>query len=173
MPRSATGANMSEIVRAAISSIPTGRCESAVSIYPHPDLAAEYPAALGATDDPARLNWFGMLTMSSPMVSILGVNDGMTLTQNALAPEGRSKFPIPMYPQPMIRFFFHHYPSTVRTRRPMIRFAGNAAGAGYLPPDADRYARERRARGPRPCRQSNVTGPWPTPDLSPTTEPLP
>ena len=42
--------------------------------------------------------------------SILGVSDGMRLTQDALAAEGRSEYLIPMYLWLMSWFFIYCYP---------------------------------------------------------------
>lgn len=118
-------ANVSEIVRGAISSIPTGQWESAESL------------AFSRTQTmwriilpqcvkrmiPPWMNWYCILTMSTPLISILGVNDGMTLTQNALAAEGRSEFLIPMYLWLMAWFFAYSYPIASLTRRLERRFA--------------------------------------------------
>ncbi len=118
-------ANVSEIVRGAISSIPTGQWESAESL------------AFSRTQTmwriilpqcvkrmiPPWMNWYCILTMSTPLISILGVNDGMTLTQNALAAEGRSEFLIPMYLWLMAWFFAYSYPIASMTRVLERRFA--------------------------------------------------
>ncbi len=118
-------ANVSEIVRGAISSIETGQWESAESL------------AFSRTQTmwriilpqcvkrmiPPWMNWYCILTMSTPLISILGVNDGMTLTQNALAAEGRSEFLIPMYLWLMTWFFAYSYPIASLTRRLERRFA--------------------------------------------------
>ncbi|VAW15982.1 ABC transporter, permease protein (cluster 3, basic aa/glutamine/opines) [hydrothermal vent metagenome] len=118
-------ANVSEIVRGAITSIPTGQWESAESL------------AFSRTQTlwriilpqcvkrmiPPWMNWYCILTMSTPLISILGVNDGMTLTQNALAAEGRSEFLIPMYLWLMSWFFIYSYPIASLTRRLERRFA--------------------------------------------------
>ena len=69
------------------------------------------------------MNWYAILTMATPLVSILGVNDGMTLTQNALAAEGRGELLIPMYLWLMLWFFAYCYPIAVWTRRLERKFA--------------------------------------------------
>ena len=120
-------ANISEIVRGAIASIPTGQWESAESL------------AFSRTQTiwqiilpqcvkrmlPPWMNWYCILTMSTPLVSILGVSDGMSLTQDALAAEGRSEFLIPMYLWLMSWFFIYSYPIAKFTRRLEHRFAVN------------------------------------------------
>jgi len=56
------------------------------------------------------------------LISILGVNDGMTLTQHALAAEARSEFLIPMYLWLMTWFFIYSYPIALYTQRLERRF---------------------------------------------------
>jgi polar amino acid transport system permease protein len=74
---------------------------------------------------PPWMNWYCILTMSTPLVSILGVSDGMSLTQDALAAESRSEFLIPMYLWLMSWFFIYSYPIANLTRRLEHRFAVN------------------------------------------------
>ncbi len=118
-------ANVSEIVRGAISSIPTGQWESAESLAftRTQTLWRIILPQCAKRMIPPWMNWYCILTMSTPLISILGVNDGMTLTQNALAAEGRSEFLIPMYLWLMIWFFVYSFPIAVWTRRLERRFA--------------------------------------------------
>ncbi len=118
-------ANMSEIVRGAITSIPTGQWESAESLaFTRTQTLWRIilPQCVKRMIPP-WMNWYCILTMSTPLISILGVNDGMTLTQNALAAEGRSEFLIPMYLWLMSWFFVYSYPIASFTRRLERRFA--------------------------------------------------
>jgi len=118
-------ANVSEIVRGAISSIPTGQWESAESLAfsrTQTMWRIILPQCIKRMIPP-WMNWYCILTMSTPLISILGVNDGMTLTQNALAAEGRSEFLIPMYLWLMAWFFAYSYPIASMTRRLERRFA--------------------------------------------------
>lgn len=120
-------ANVSEIVRGAISSIPTGQWESAESLAftrTQTLWRVILPQCVKRMIPP-WMNWYCILTMSTPLISILGVNDGMTLTQNALAAEGRSEFLIPMYLWLMIWFFVYSYPIAIWTRRLERRFVVN------------------------------------------------
>ena len=120
-------ANVSEIVRGAIVSIPTGQWESAES------LAFSRSQTLWRIILPQCIkrmlppwmNWYCILTMSTPLISILGVSDGMSLTQNALAAEGRSEFLIPMYLWLMSWFFIYSYPIATWTRWLERRYAVN------------------------------------------------
>ena len=118
-------ANVSEIVRGAIASIPTGQWESAESLAftrTQTMWRVILPQCVKRMIPP-WMNWYCILTMSTRLISILGVNDGMTLTQNALAAEGRSEFLIPMYLWLMLWFFVYSYPIAMWTRGLERRFA--------------------------------------------------
>jgi polar amino acid transport system permease protein len=120
-------ANISEIVRGAIASIPTGQWESAESLAftrRQTMWRIILPQCVKRMIPP-WMNWYCILTMSTPLISILGVSDGMTLTQDALAAESRSDFLIPMYLWLMSWFFAYSYPIAVWTRRLERRFAIN------------------------------------------------
>ena len=120
-------ANISEIVRGATSSIPTSQWESAESLA-FSRIQTIWQIILPQCIKrmlPPWMNWYCILTMSTPLVSILGVSDGMALTQDALAAEGRSEFLIPMYLWLMSWFFLYSYPIASWTRRLEHRFAIN------------------------------------------------
>jgi len=120
-------ANVSEIVRGAIQSIPTGQWESAESLaFSRRQTMWEIilPQCVKRMIPP-WMNWYAILTMSTPLISILGVNDGMMLTQSALAAEGRSEFLIPMYLWLMLWFFAYSYPIAEWTRRLENKYAVN------------------------------------------------
>ena len=120
-------ANVSEIVRGAIVSIPTGQWESAESLaFSRRQTMWEIilPQCVKRMIPP-WMNWYAILTMSTPLISILGVNDGMMLTQGALAAEGRSEFLIPMYLWLMAWFFAYSYPIAEWTRRLEKKYAIN------------------------------------------------
>ena len=118
-------ANVSEIVRGAILSIPTGQWESAESLAftrGQTMWRIILPQCLKRMIPP-WMNWYCILTMSTPLISILGVSDGMTLTQDALAAEARSEYLIPMYLWLMSWFFIYSYPIAVYTRKLEREFA--------------------------------------------------
>ena len=118
-------ANLSEIVRGAINSIPTGQWDSAQSLgFTRRQILWQIilPQCIKRMIPP-WMNWYCILTMATPLISILGVNDGMTLTQHALAAEARSEFLIPMYLWLMIWFFIYSYPIALYTQRFERRFA--------------------------------------------------
>jgi len=105
-------ANVAEILRGAVNSIPTGQWESAES------LAFSRAQTLWRIILPQCvkrmaapwMNLYAMLTMSTPLISIVGVNDAMTLTQDALAAEQRTELLMPMYTLLLVLFFFYCYP---------------------------------------------------------------
>ena len=118
-------ANISEIVRGAVNSIPSGQWEAAESLaFPRAKTLRKIilPQCVKRMTPP-WMNWYAILTMATPLISILGVNDGMTLTQNALAAEGRGELLIPMYLWLMLWFFAYCYPIAVWTRRLERKFA--------------------------------------------------
>ncbi len=120
-------ANVSEIVRGSMASIPTGQWDSAESLAfsrTQTIWRIILPQCIKRMIPP-WMNWYCILTMSTPLISILGVNDGMTLTQDALAAEGRSEFLIPMYLWLMSWFFIYSYPIAILTRKLENRFAVN------------------------------------------------
>ncbi|MBI1386766.1 MAG: ABC transporter permease subunit [Rhizobiales bacterium] len=120
-------ANVSEIVRGAIASIPTGQWESAESLaFSRGQTLWQIilPQCIKRMIPP-WMNWYCILTMSTPLISILGVSDGMTLTQDALAAEGRSEFLIPMYLWLMSWFFIYSYPIAAWTRALERKYAVN------------------------------------------------
>ena len=54
--------------------------------------------------------WPHSAMTSTPLVSIVGVNDAMTLTQDALAAEQRTDLLMPMYGMLLVFFFLYCYP---------------------------------------------------------------
>jgi polar amino acid transport system permease protein len=104
--------NVSEIVRGAINSIPKGQWEAATSL----GLTRNHVLWLVILPQcvkrmlPPWMNWYAILTMATPLVSIVGVNDAMTMTQDALAAEARSELLIPMYLMLLVLFFCYCYP---------------------------------------------------------------
>ncbi len=121
-------ANVSEIVRGAITSIPTSQWESAESLaFSRSQTLWQIilPQCVKRMIPP-WMNWYCLLTMSTPLISILGINDAMTLTQDALSAEGRSEFLIPMYLWLMLWFFLYSYPIASLTQYLESRYAVNS-----------------------------------------------
>jgi polar amino acid transport system permease protein len=59
---------------------------------------------------PPWMNLYAILTMATPLISIVGVQDSMTLTRAALSAEGRSELLVPMYLMLLGWFFLYCYP---------------------------------------------------------------
>ena len=106
-------ANIAEITRGAINSIPTGQWESAESLAfsrPQTFRLIILPQCIKRMLPP-WMNWYAILTMATTLISIVGVSDSMTLTGQALAAEGgRSELLIPMYGLLLLLFFIYCYP---------------------------------------------------------------
>jgi polar amino acid transport system permease protein len=118
-------ANVSEIVRGAVNSIPSGQWESAESLA-FSRLQTLWRIILPQCVKrmiPPWMNWYAILTMSTPLISIVGVNDAMTLAQDALAAEQRSELLMPMYAMLLLFFFVYCYPIARWTIRLERRYA--------------------------------------------------
>jgi polar amino acid transport system permease protein len=105
-------ANFAEIVRGAFNSIPTSQWESAESLAftrMQTIWRIIMPQCVKRMTPP-WMNWYAILTMATPLISIVGVNDAMTLTQDALAAEQRSELLMPMYGLLLVFFFIYCYP---------------------------------------------------------------
>ena len=118
-------AYMSEYMRGAILSIPTGQWESATSLgfsrgqtMTNIILPQTVKRIL-----PPWMNLYAVLTMATPLVSIVGVSDVMTLTRSALAAESRVDLLIPMYLYILSWFFIYCYPISRLTQRLELKFA--------------------------------------------------
>lgn len=72
---------------------------------------------------PPWMNLYAILTTATPLISLVGVDDALTLTRSALIAEGRSELLIPMYSILLIWFFLYCYPIAVWTVRLELRFA--------------------------------------------------
>ena len=75
---------------------------------------------------PLWMNWYAILMMSTPLVSIVGVNDAMTLVQDALASEQRSELLVPIYLWLLFWFGLYCYPIARCTQLIERRFAVGA-----------------------------------------------
>jgi polar amino acid transport system permease protein len=105
-------ANIAEIVRGAVNSIPTGQWESAESLA-FSRMQTLWRIILPQCVKrmiPPWMNWYAILTMATPLISIVGVNDAMTLTQDVLAAEQRTELLLPMYTLLLFFFFVYCYP---------------------------------------------------------------
>ncbi len=106
-------ANISEVVRGAIQSVPTGQWEAAESLaYSRRQTLWKIilPQCFKRMIPP-WMNWYAILTMATPLVSLLGVEEIVTLSRQAM--EGEDNHPellIPFYGFSLVIFFAYCYP---------------------------------------------------------------
>jgi len=106
-------ANISEIVRGAVTSVPSGQWEASESL------------AFSRTQTlwqiilpqcfkrmiPPWMNWYAILTMATPLVSLLGVEELITLSRQAMESEdNHPELLIPFFGFALIIFFVYCYP---------------------------------------------------------------
>lgn len=119
-------ANISEIVRGAINSIPRGQWESAESLAFTRSQTLRWiilPQCVKRAIPP-WMNWYALLALSTPMASILGVNEALGNAQSAMEASGaRPEFLIPFYLFLLCLFFAYIYPIALWTRRIEHKYA--------------------------------------------------
>ena len=120
-------ANVSEIVRGAIQSIPTGQWESAYSLaFNRRQTLWMIILPQGVKRMlPPWMNLYAILTMSTVLVSIVGVNEMMSLTRQALSAENRPGLLLAFYSYVLFWFFLYCYPIARWTVRLEARYAVN------------------------------------------------
>lgn len=106
-------ANISEVVRGAVQSVPTGQWEASESL------------AFSRTQTlwqiilpqcfkrmiPPWMNWYAILTMATPLVSLLGVEEIITLSRQAMeAEDNHPELLIPFFGFALLIFFAYCYP---------------------------------------------------------------
>jgi polar amino acid transport system permease protein len=118
-------ANMAEIVRGAVLSIPFGQWESAESLAftRRQTLWMIILPQCVKRMLPPWMNLYAILVVGTPLCSIVGVNEAMTLTSDALAAEARRELLIPMYLYLLLWFFLYCYPISRWTTALERRFA--------------------------------------------------
>ena len=122
-------ANIAEILRGAIASIPSGQWESAESLAFTRGQTLRYiilPQCVRRMLPP-WMNWYALLTLMTPMAAILGVSEALGNTQAAMEAAGsRPEFLIPFYLFLMTIFFVFIYPLSIYTRRLERRFSAGS-----------------------------------------------
>jgi polar amino acid transport system permease protein len=105
-------ANVAEIVRGAVNSIPSGQWEASESLaFTRRQqiwliiLPQCYKRML-----PPWMNLYAILTMATVLASIVGVEEVMTLAGQVLAAEGRPELLVPIYSFVLVWFFAYCYP---------------------------------------------------------------
>ena len=118
-------ANVAEIVRGAVQSIPTAQWEAARSLAfsRRQTLWKIILPQCVKRMLPPWMNWYAILTMATTLASIVGVSEVMTVTGRITNAEGRTDLLIPIYSYVLLWFFVYCYPISVWTRRLEARFA--------------------------------------------------
>jgi len=118
-------ANVSELVRGAIRSIPFGQWEAAdaLAFSRRQILWMIILPQCVKRMTPPWMNLYAILTVATPLCSIVGVNEAMTLTGDALASEARHELLVPMYSYLLLWFFLYCYPISRATAALEKRFA--------------------------------------------------
>jgi len=119
-------ANVSEIVRGAVLSLPSGQWEAAESLaYTRRQTLwlIILPQCVKRMLPP-WMNLYSILTMATVLASIVGVSEVMTLTGRALSAEGgRPELLAPFYGFVLLLFFAYCYPIARYTVRLEKKFA--------------------------------------------------
>lgn len=118
-------ANVSEIVRGAVQSIPTTQWESAASLAftrRQTMWLIIMPQCIKRMLPP-WMNLYAILTMATVLTSIVGVAEMMTLTGRALSAENRPGLLLPFYSYVLFWFFLYCYPIARWTVRLEARYA--------------------------------------------------
>ena len=105
-------ANMAEIVRGAVQSIPTAQWEAARSLaFSRRQTLWKIilPQCIKRMLPP-WMNWYAILTMATTLASIVGVSEVMTITGRITNAEGRTDLLIPIYSYVLLWFFVYCYP---------------------------------------------------------------
>ncbi len=121
-------ANLSEVVRGAVQSIPTGQWESSESLAfsrRQTMWMIILPQCIKRMIPP-WINWYCILAMATPLSSIMGVEESVTHTAQALNAEGdRPELIWPFYMFLLTIFFVYTYPIARWSIRLEKRFAVN------------------------------------------------
>lgn len=105
-------ANVAEIVRGGMQSIPEPQWSAAASLA-FSRLQTIFriilPQALRRMLPP-WMNLYAILTMATTLISVIGIQDSVTLTRAAIAAESRPELMVPMYLFLLLLFFAYCYP---------------------------------------------------------------
>jgi polar amino acid transport system permease protein len=105
-------ANVSELVRGAVRSIPFGQWEAseALAFTRMQTLRMVILPQCVKRMTPPWMNLYAILTVATPLASVVGVSEAMTLTGDILSSEGRTELLVPMYLYLLLWFFAYCYP---------------------------------------------------------------
>ena len=106
-------ANISEVVRGAVQSVPTGQWEASESLaFSRVQMIWKIilPQCFKRMIPP-WMNWYAILTMATPLVSLLGVQEIVTLSRQAMeAEDNHPELLIPFFGFALLIFFAYCYP---------------------------------------------------------------
>ena len=106
-------ANISEIVRGAVLSVPTAQWEASESLAfnRRQTLWRIILPQCFKRMIPPWMNWYAILTMATPLCSLLGVEEIITLSRQAMESENNHpELLVPFYSFALVLFFFYCYP---------------------------------------------------------------
>ena len=106
-------ANISEIVRGAVQSVPTAQWEASESLA-FTRRQTMWRIILPQCFKrmiPSWMNWYAILTMATPLCSLLGVEEIITLSRQAMEAENNHpELLVPFYSFALALFFIYCYP---------------------------------------------------------------
>ena len=117
--------NVSEVVRGGIQSIPSGQWEAANALAFNRLQTLRMiilPQAVKRMVPP-WMNTYAVLMMATPLVSIVGVEDSVTVARAVLSAENNTALLMPVYGLLLILFFIYCYPIARWTRKLEKRYA--------------------------------------------------
>jgi polar amino acid transport system permease protein len=118
--------NISEIVRGAINSIPSAQWESAEGLAFTRSQTLRWiilPQCV-RRGIPPWMNWYALLTLSTPMASIFSVHEAVANAQAGMEAAGaKPEFLVPFYLFLLCLFFAYIYPIAIWTRKLERKYA--------------------------------------------------
>jgi polar amino acid transport system permease protein len=117
--------NVSEVVRGGIQSIPSGQWEAAESLALSRGKTLRIVILPQAVKRmiPPWMNTYAVLMMATPLVSIVGVEDGVTVVRSILSAEQNPALLMPAYGLLLVLFFAYCAPIARWTRTLESRYA--------------------------------------------------
>jgi polar amino acid transport system permease protein len=118
-------ANVAELVRGAVQSIPSGQWEAseALAFTRLQTMRLVILPQCVKRMMPPWMNLYAIVVVATPLTSIVGVSEAMTLTGDVLSSEGRTELLVPMYLYLLTWFFLYCYPIARATVAVERRFA--------------------------------------------------
>lgn len=119
-------ANISEVVRGAVQSVPTAQWEAAESLaFSRRQILWQIilPQCFKRMLPP-WMNWYAILTMATPLCSLLGIEEIITLSRQAMeAEDNHPELLVPFYGFALLLFFVYCYPIARLTMRLERKYA--------------------------------------------------